>query len=417
MVRTVKHSPLLKRLVLIFLGFLIVCMLGGRQYIHNIIDARNPFYPFSLKIFGCEIFEGWPRLQQMDEKMSAWEKENGWDKFNWWEKESRKFFYLPSTAGPKYFLFFIVAALSLFIRPPDIPRSIWYCLAFMWIVPIVIFYTNSSTSFARKGPFIDGGVRFIVASFALFAIQAIALIHTWKHYFKPTEVFLSALVAWDILRIYQRQVWNIEVSYPFLILLLVGLGILYEIGVRCLNRFENSTKVTRNWNVVIGRRRLMFIVGFIFLFVGFYFLQVYKDATRYAFYRTHFANRLPGKLVDAWEFLDEPHEKKTIAMAMDSSGDNWFFYPLFGRWLQNDIAYISAKYKWEVPTWFDNGVASGNDFTVWLYNVRRTNVDHIFVAAPMPQNQLKWINQRNKIFKMVFLNNDSKIFKYMKEDN
>jgi hypothetical protein len=120
--------------------------------------------------------------------------------------------------------------------------------------------------------------------------------------------------------------------------------------------------------------------------------------------------------VNGWEFLDQPDEKKTIAMAMDWAppGHYWFFYPLLGRWLQNDIAYVSAKYKWEVPTWFDRGLLRGDDFSIWLYNLRRKKVDYILVRTPW-SIELRWMQRYQDKFQLIFSDKNCKIFKFTGE--
>jgi len=122
---------------------------------------------------------------------------------------------------------------------------------------------------------------------------------------------------------------------------------------------------------------------------------------------------IPTFLVNGWEFLDQPDEKKTIAMTMgwQAPGDHWFFYPLLGRCLQNDIVYISAKHKGEVPTRVNRGLLRGDDFSIWLHNLKREKVDYILVQTPWPI-EMKWMQRRQGEFQLVFLDKHCKIFKY-----
>ena len=82
-----------------------------------------------------------------------------------------------------------------------------------------------------------------------------------------------------------------------------------------------------------------------------------------------------------------------------------------GRWLQNDIVYISAKYKWEVPAWQHKGMLRGDDFSVWLSNLEQKKVDYIFVTRPWPM-ELQWMEKHTDEFQLVFLETGYKIFKY-----
>ena len=117
--------------------------------------------------------------------------------------------------------------------------------------------------------------------------------------------------------------------------------------------------------------------------------------------------------MNGWEFLDQSDDEKTIAMTKgwDPPGHNWFFYPLLGRWLQNDIVYISTKYKWEVPAWLHQGLLRGNDSSIWFYNLNAKKVDYILVAKPWPI-ELNWIKLYEDKFQLMFSNENCKIFKH-----
>ena len=419
----VSYSGFLKKLGLILLGLLILCPLGGRQYILNTIEAGNPLYPLSVKILHHEIFNGWDKLEQMEEWISEYEKEKGWDKFSLWEKEYRKFFYLSWVAGPKFLLFLILAFISLFIRPCNVPKKVWYFLAIMWIVSSALYF--SDTSIAKRGQWIDASTRYLSPYIALFTIQGLFVFKKISKYFKRIDFFLVALVAWDLMYINKTHIWEVAVSYPLLILIILLIMILFKLMLVRLKRFTPldeasliSIESSKQGGSII-RKWLAYTICFIPLVVGLYFLQDYRDNTRYIYYRNHLdlkAFKYHINLVDAWEYLDQPDGKKTIAMTMgwQPPGAYWFFYPLLGRWLQNDILYISAKHKWEVPTWLDRGLLRGNDFSIWLNNVRRKEVDYILVVKPWPV-ELRWMQQNQDKFQIVFSDKDCKIFKYTRE--
>ena len=114
--------------------------------------------------------------------------------------------------------------------------------------------------------------------------------------------------------------------------------------------------------------------------------------------------------------MDNPDEKKVIALTMGDKppGGHWFFYPLLGRWLQNDIVYVSAKYQWEVPAWLHRGLLRGNDFSIWLNNLKRRGVDYIFVQKPWPI-ELQWMQRYKDMFELVFSDREFKIYKHIKK--
>jgi hypothetical protein len=121
--------------------------------------------------------------------------------------------------------------------------------------------------------------------------------------------------------------------------------------------------------------------------------------------------------VNGWEFLDNPREKKTIALAMDwaAPGHNWFFYPLLGRRLQNDVVYLSAQYKEDVPAWQHRGMLRGDDLSVWLYNVEKEKVDYVLARTPWPI-EVRWMENRRDTFELVVSDKAFKIFRYRGEE-
>jgi len=419
----VRYSGFLKKFVLILLGFFILCMLGGRQYILNTIEAGNPLYPFPVKILHNEIFEGSSNLEPVNKFVSEIEKSKGLDKFGWWEREYRKFCYLGLTAGPKFLFFLILAFISLFYRLHDTPKRCWYFLSVMWIIPIIIYYADTSADFTKRAYWMDESIRFISPFFALFTIQGLVVIQKLSKNFKNIDVFLVALIAWDLLHINKTHLWEIAVLYPFVLLMIPLVIIFLTIAAMRLKKFslEDRAFLTSNrlfrWSNTTTIHLTSYAFGFFVLIGGLYFLQSYRDNTRYVYYRgyTDLGN-IPRSSVNGWEFLDQPDEKNIIAMTMEwePPGGKWFFYPLLGRWLQNDIVYISAKYKWEVPTWLHQGMLRGDEFSIWLYNLKREKVDYILVQTPWPI-ELRWMLRHQDKFQLVFSDRDCKIFKYTGE--
>jgi hypothetical protein len=163
---------------------------------------------------------------------------------------------------------------------------------------------------------------------------------------------------------------------------------------------------------------------------GLYVLQRYRDITRYTYYRTHYDfHDFPRSLVNAWEFLDRPQQQKRIAMtvAWEPPGHTWFFYPLLGRSFQNEIIYVSAKHKWDVPAWVDRGLLRGNDISIWLNNLKRNKVDYVLavnnLVYPFVMDrqdtfhevwpvEVAWMENRPEQFRLVFSDWCCKIFQY-----
>ena len=419
-IRLVNYSGFLKKLGLIICGLLILCALGGRQYILNGLYAGNPLYPFSLTIVNHEILEGSHKLEQVSEWVSNWEKEQGVDKLSFWEKEYKKFSYSRRTAGPKYLIFLIVALISLFIRPRGVSQKDWYFLAVLWIVGIVLFYANTSADFARRGVWMQGSTRFLSFPMAIFTIQGLTVIAKLGRYFKNIFFFMVILIAWDLMHINKTHIQGIEGLYPLVIVMLILVIIFFKRVLEMLYQKKGSSLTAKEVSRSGSSTNRQWVVGILFFVTltgGLYFLQSYRDTTRYSYYRDYFDYvDFPRTFVDGWEFLDQPDEKKTIAMSIGwaAPGHKWFFYPLLGRWLQNDVVYISAKYKWDAPIWLHRGLLRGNSRSTWLHNLKRKKVDCILVAKPWPI-ELRWMLSDQDAFQLVFSDQECKIFKYLGE--
>ena len=415
------HTGFLKKGVIIFISLLIVCILGGRQYIINSLEARNPIYPYPVSISNHEILVGSSYLEEVKDWIADYETQQGWDHFNLWEKEYRKFLYLSLTAGPKFFLFMIIACISLFMKPHNLSKQVWCFLSIMWIIPIVLFYANPSSDFARRAYWIDGSFRFISPYVALFTIQCLVFIRKkMNSCSKEIDLLFIAFIGWDILNINKNHLLEVTVVYPFIIVavLLVMPFLSLVVGkfkpnVTSDEMLINSPGLSRH-GAFATNKCITYAMVIVILYGGLYFLQRYRDSTRYKYFREHYdLHAFPREFVDAWEFLDQTSEEKSIALTMgwDPPGHLWFFYPLFGRWFQNDIEYLSAKYKWEVPTWVDRGMLRGNDYSIWLANLQRKNVQYILVQRPWPIESA-WMEREQELFQPVFANKDCKIFKY-----
>jgi hypothetical protein len=82
-----------------------------------------------------------------------------------------------------------------------------------------------------------------------------------------------------------------------------------------------------------------------------------------------------------------------------------------GSRLQNDVIYLSALNKWDVPTWVDQGMLRGDDPKIWLYNLKQQKVDHVFIQEPWPI-EMSWIMSRKDDFELIYTDRYCRIYKY-----
>jgi hypothetical protein len=278
------------------------------------------------------------------------------------------------------------------------------------MLPIVLFYANTTSDFARRAYWTDGSFRFLSPYIALLTIQALLFIKKVNGFTRAADYMLVAFIVWDLLNIDKYHLWEVAVAYPFVILMALIIILLFG-----YTQQRSKPGSAQGGMPLRGRRWVAGASALILLCAGLFFLQSYRDATRYTYFREiSDLHGFPRNFVDAWEFLDQPGEKKTIALSSgwDPPSHKWFFYPLFGRRLQNEIAYVSAKHKWDVPTWVDRGLLRGDDYSIWLFNLASKKVQYILVQAPWPV-EAAWMQRERELFELVFSNNDSKIFKYI----
>jgi len=419
---------------LLVAGLLLLCLLGGRQYILNAIEARNPLYPFPVKVGHQEIFQGDESLGEINAWVSRYEDKKDLDKFSFWERQYRAFLYLTVSAGPKFMLFLALACASLLVRPRQVSHGEWYFLAMMWIVPLIMYYTGASSSLASGGPWMDGNTRYLSPFFALLTLQGLLFLRNLGRNGFGIYITLTAFVFWDLLMINKGQRQEVEFLYPFIPpAVLLGV-ILFKVAAAPFHRTVRHSGMTPSLTGVPGRPspRIRGWVACCLMIVpvtvGCYLLQLYRDNTRYHYFSSPTdLNAFQRISVDSWQFLDRPGEKKTIAvtMAWDPPGHKWILYPLLGRRLQNDIVYVSARYKWDVPTWLSRGELRGDDADIWHFNLKTKNVDCVVVADPIAYPFLKsrkeltqglwpielgWMEKDPGTFKLVFEDRYCKIF-------
>jgi len=393
-----------RRCGMLFVGLLLLALLGGRQYCINALDARNPLYPVPVKFFGRVIAEGSKQLEQVDAWAARYETRTGMDRLSFWEREYTKLQYLPRSAGPKFLLLLSIASLAPFIRPRQVPGRQWWFLLVSWVIPMLLFYGETSADYIRKAFWIEGSTRFLSPFIALFTIQGLLLIRTFSRNFDHAAFLFAALILWDLLHAHISQLREIESAYP-LVTLLAGLMIIVPAAVRASG---NRRRGMPRWIACL--LLLTVLAG------GFSALQRFRDTTRYRYFRQQYDYfQVPKieELASAWEFLDQPGSQKNIAVSVgwDPPGHIWFFYPLMGRRLQNQVLYVSAKYRHAVPAWFHQNMLRGDDAELWLSNLQHKNIDYVFVAEPWPK-EVAWMEGNQDSFHIIFSDQHSRVYKY-----
>jgi hypothetical protein len=372
-------------------------MLGGRQYINNAIVAGNPIYPFPFKIFSQTVFPGWSQAEQIEKAIS--ETVPLIDKKELLKSELSKFCYRTLSAGPKFPLFFVLAVIALFSTNMSAPKKYLWFITFLWVVPVATLYMDTSSTLAKRTDLTAVNTRYFAPYIALFTIQGLVIIRKIRSRFKIIDFFLALLVAWDLFHADTSHLKDVAALYPIAVLLVPLMFLVYWFSI------ERKKAVTKRWGV--------YAAGFIIGVGALVFLQIYRDSTRYIYYQSYTdLHTIPTDYVAAWKMLDTPDEVKTIALTKgwDPLLHTWFFYPLMGSRLQNNIIYVSAKYRDAAVTQFDRGSLRGDTISVWLENLAHNNVGYILVQKPWPI-ELGWLEEKSDRFQRIAENKKWQLFR------
>ena len=170
-------------------------------------------------------------------------------------------------------------------------------------------------------------------------------------------------------------------------------------------------------------RRFPYVLAMLtfFLFVSgmVTYLHNYREKTRgeyYSFYMD--LHQFPRDYLDGWNWSDQPDFPSTIALTTgwNNSGHNWFYYPLFGRRLQNRVVYVPIGEPGFYSSRINRGLRGAKaDFQIWLENLRLLQVDLVFVQEPWPI-ELNWIQDYNQYFHLVSQGESFSIYQFKDED-
>ena len=101
----------------------------------------------------------------------------------------------------------------------------------------------------------------------------------------------------------------------------------------------------------------------------------------------------------------------------NSSGHNWFYYPLFGRRMQNRVVYVPIGEPGFYSSRINRGLRGEKpDFQIWLQNLRFMNVDLVFVQEPW-SIELDWIRDYGQYFFLVSQGEFFSIYRFKDEDS
>lgn len=398
-----KQSSLLP---IIPVGFLLLLTIGGHQYFRNWATVGNPLYPYEVSLAGETVFKGSEYVKKITEEKGTGNYRDDLENLKILFSYNQRDY--PRTAGPKYI---IIAVLSLGIL---VYSLFWerdnrrLLLGFFALVPLLFFYLDTSlnTVLARRFWPYDTP-RFLAPSFAILSLLAFALLSKWEKRMPRIGLYVFLFFVADIFFMNFSLLRPLQ-NAVFIFLAITSTGFLAFL-------FLKSFRYPRRFPYILA-----VMTFFLFAFGTMTYLHNYHEKTRNEYYLHYMdLHQFPRAYLDGWDWCNQIDFPSTIALAAgwNNSGHNWFYYPLFGRRLQNRVVYVPIGEPGFYSSRINRGLRSANaDFQIWLQNLRLMQVDFIFVQEPWPI-ELAWIRDYDQYFHLVSQGESFSIYRFKDEDS
>jgi hypothetical protein len=359
---------------------LIVMALGARQYVLNTRSTGNPIYPIPIV---SQLTSGSPYTDQLESDKGRGDRRRDLfqiiETFNYFPD-----WRTPTSAGPKFLILIPLALLGIVV-----PTGKWTWLLRMLVVVamtgIVVAYLPGSGFAALSRRFWPGSTpRFLATSFGIFTIAGLVVasrLQPWRR-----EVVLGMIVAF--------VAWDFMIADTSLVEMVpLEVGVVAGCSILVMLIYERVRRGLPNLRLAA--------------FVLFLLLMVPMLNARRAEYRWHDyakiidTSDIPRDFVHGWQYCDglAPNSKLALTAGWSDAGQNYFFYPLMGSHLQNEVTYVpidpsvppgSEAYVRRIP----------GDPSRWIGEIRQQRVTHVFVQSPWPTED-SWMRDHSEIFTLV----------------
>ena len=395
-IRTAIRSQTIPRLVGgLLVGGLIVGALGARQYVLNAVSTGNPIYPMTIGAGGTPLSRGSTFTDRQYE-----EKGPGSRRLDLFQIVAT-FNYYPdwrnvTSAGPKY-LVLVPLALLVLVRRSTRDAPFTRVLVAFAAAGFVIAYAPGGGFAALSRRFWPSSTpRFLAAYFGIFAIGGLSMLARLPSRTADAGRFLIAgFIAWDLMRA--------DTSTSGQVPLMAGATALALI-------------VAVAWVGEAGRwmRRLAPVALVAGLAAGLVFLNARRDENRWRLYATATdVHSIPRDFVSGWSFVDRPGSPAVIALTAGwhDAGENWFFYPLMGRRLQNTVTYVPLSRAGQIGS-PDFVRRENGRFSEWTDELRARRITMVFVQAPWPVED-DWMRERPDLFALRQGGNSVRVYEVL----
>jgi hypothetical protein len=127
--------------------------------------------------------------------------------------------------------------------------------------------------------------------------------------------------------------------------------------------------------------------------------RVYGDAASNRSFDPHFLHPVAVRAWPIWKELDVSGHGKRVAVAAGYDlFPNWYWYPLLGSGLQNEVIYVPLAADGSVVDYRDPNVARARgSYPAWLARLVDAGIDELVLLAPSPP-EWDWVMTAPEIF-------------------
>lgn len=381
-IRHVRSATLPHLLVGMLVGGMTLGALGARQYVVNTMTTGNPVYPMTIGTGNTALSRGSPFTDmQIQEKGPGSRRDD-------LIQLLQTFNYYPdwrnvTSAGPKYLVLLPLALFALVKAPNRHARFVRLVVAFAVVGLVITYAPNDGFAALSRRFWPSVAPRFMAVYFGLFAIGGLSILaRVPPRRADFVRLLIVGFIAWDLMRADTSTTAAVPLIAGVAALAIIVAASRLEIARYGLRRFAAAA--------LIG--------GLLFALVP---LNALRAESRWRLYATGTdVHPLPRTFVVGWQDCDRPDSPVTIALTAGwaDAAENWFFYPLMGRRLQNRVTYVPLS-RSGLPGTPDFIRREHGRFPEWLDGLRAQGVTMVFVQAPWPVED-GWMQEHRDTFSM-----------------
>jgi hypothetical protein len=114
--------------------------------------------------------------------------------------------------------------------------------------------------------------------------------------------------------------------------------------------------------------------------------------------------------VPIWRRLDDGVPRRiAVAAGWNGVSDNWYWYPLFGEYLQNDVVYVTPTEDGSIVDYrLGPEVRRKASFEAWIRRLVERRVDVVVLLTPPPDVETPWVKLHPDLFTSFVISADGR---------